>query len=76
LPLPESAIEEDLMSTAVEIVTAFKELPRSEQDEVLQRLEEIWENQLPVRPEFLAKVEEGLRDLQEGRIRTRRIGTA
>ena len=61
------------MSTAVEIVTAFKSLPHAEQDEVLEQLEEIWEEQATVRPEFLAKVEEGLKDIHEGRVRVRRI---
>ena len=61
------------MSTAVEIVTAFKSLSHSEQDEVLEQLAEIWEDQATVRPEFLAKVEEGLKDIEAGRVRVRRI---
>jgi hypothetical protein len=59
------------MSTAVEIVSAFKQLPPREQEELMEQLERIWEDRLELSDEFKAKLERANRDLSAGNVRVR-----
>ena len=59
------------MSSALEIETAFRHLPRDEQDALLERLEEIWEDSLELSDKFKASLERGMTDIAEGRCRVR-----
>ena len=59
------------MSSALEIETAFRHLSHAEQDALLERLAEIWEESLKVSDEFKARIDRGMTDIAEGRYRVR-----
>ncbi len=62
------------MSTAAEIVSAFSQLSREEQDRVLDQLAEIWEDSLELSDEFRTKLARAEEDIAEGRVRIRQPG--
>lgn len=59
------------MSTVQEIETAIQKLPRQDLDVLRDWFDEYVEEHLEVTDAFKAKVDEGLRDIAEGRTRTR-----
>ena len=59
------------MSTALEIETAFRHLSSEEQDSLLEKLAEIWENSLELSDKFKERIAKGEADLAEGRVRVR-----
>lgn len=58
------------MSTVIEIETAITKLSRNEAEELREWLEQWFEDQQVMTPEFLASIERGNADLSEGRTRT------
>jgi hypothetical protein len=62
------------MSTSAEIVTAFSQLSREDQDRVLDQLEGIWEDSLELSDEFKEKLMRADEDIAAGRVRTRGNG--
>ena len=63
-----------LMSNAQEIETAFRQLSREEQDALLARLADIWENSLELSDEFKSKLARADEDIAAGRVRVRHSG--
>ena len=59
------------MSSALEIETAFRHLPRDEQDALLEKLEEIWEDSLELSDKFKEKLARADADIAAGRVRVR-----
>ena len=63
------------MSNAQEIETAFRQLSREEQDALLARLADIWEDSLELSDDFKAKLARADEDLAAGRVRVRQPGS-
>ena len=57
------------MSSVQEIESAFRQLSHEEQDAVLERLAEIWEDSLELSGEFKASLARGEADIAAGRVR-------
>ncbi len=63
------------MSNVQEIESAFRQLSREEQDALLERLAEIWEDSLELSDEFKAKLARAHEDIAAGRVRIRQPGS-
>lgn len=61
------------MNTAQEIEAAFRTLSKAEQDELLERLNEIWEEGLELREEFKEEIRRAEEQIARGEVRVRNI---
>ena len=61
------------MNTANEIETAFRTLSKAEQDELLERLNAIWEEGLEVSEEFKQSIRDGQQQIAQGLVRVHKI---
>ena len=59
------------MSTVQEITAAIPRLSRQELEQLRAWFDDFYEDQLELTDEVKAKLDEGRRDIQEGRFRTR-----
>jgi len=60
------------MSKLQQIEESVLELSTIEQQELREWLDNLLENQLKLREEFRAEIEEGMKDIKEGRYRVRK----
>ena len=61
------------MNSAHEIETAFRTLSKAQQDELLERLNAIWEEGLEVKEEFKQAVRDAKKQIAQGQARVRKI---
>lgn len=61
------------MSTVIEVKSAIKKFTPAELAEVREFVEQVAEDQLEMTDEFKAAIEEGRRDIAEGRVRIRQV---
>ena len=61
------------MNSAQEIETAFRTLSKAEQDELLERLNAIWEEGLEVKEEFKQAVRDAQKQIAQGQVRVHKI---
>ncbi len=61
------------MSTVIEVKSAIKQMTREEFADVREFIEQVAEDQLEMTDEFKAAIEEGRRDIAEGRFRIRQV---
>ena len=61
------------MNTADEIETAFRTLSKAEQDELLERLNAIWEEGLEVTEEFKQSIRDAQKQIAQGKVRVHKI---
>ena len=61
------------MNSAHEIETAFRTLSKAQQDELLERLNAIWEEGLEVKEEFKQAVRDAENQIAQGQARVRKI---
>lgn len=64
------------MSGVQEIEQAIRTLPRTEIERLRNWIEDYLEDQLELSDEFKAKMEQGKRDIAEGKVRTRQPNEA
>jgi hypothetical protein len=64
------------MSGVQEIEQAIRRLPRTEIERLRNWIEDYLEDQLELSDEFNAKIEQGKRDIAEGKMRTRQPNEA
>lgn len=62
-----------LMNTAHEIETAFRTLSKAQQDELLERLNAIWEEGLEVKEEFKQSIRDAQNQIAQGQTRVHKI---
>jgi len=63
------------MPTLEQVEAQVKQLPKAEQEALLDWLGNMLEDQLDLTDEFKAKIERGEQDIREGRIRVRKPGS-
>ncbi len=61
------------MNSAHEIETAFRTLSKAEQDELLERLNAIWEEGLEVKEEFKQSIRKAQEQIAQGQVRVQNI---
>ena len=61
------------MNTAHEIETAFRTLTKAQQDELLERLNAIWEEGLEVKEEFKQSIHKAQEQIAQGQVRVQNI---
>ena len=61
------------MNTAHEIETAFRTLSKAEQDELLERLNAIWEEGLEVKEEFKQSIRKAQEQIAQGQVRVHNV---
>ena len=61
------------MNTAHEIETAFRTLTKAQQDELLERLNAIWEEGLEVKEEFKQSIRKAQEQIAQGQVRVQNI---
>ena len=61
------------MNSAHEIETAFRTLSKAEQDELLERLNAIWEEGLEVTEEFKQSIRKAQEQIAQGQARVHKI---
>jgi hypothetical protein len=63
------------MPTLEQIEAQVRQLPKADQEALLDWLGNMLEDQLELTDEFKAKIERGEQDIREGRIRVRKPGS-
>ncbi len=61
------------MNSAHEIETAFRTLSKAEQDELLERLNAIWEEGLEVKEEFKQSIRKAQEQIAQGQVRVHNV---